>query len=85
MAPPQLVLMGRCTGAFGLKGEVRVFSYAQDREVFRRARSLCAGPNPEQTRPLSLISLRAHAGRLLMRFQETPGRTQAEELKGLGL
>ncbi len=85
MAHPQLVLMGRCTGAFGLKGEVRVFSYAQDPEVFRRAPSLQAGPNPEQTRPLSLISLRSHAGRLLMRFKEAPGRTEAEELKGLWL
>ena len=82
MARPDLILMGRASGAFGLKGEIRVFSYGRDPEVFLRAERLYLGPNPEAARPLTLVSLREHGGRLLVTTKEVGDRTQAEALAG---
>jgi 16S rRNA processing protein RimM len=82
MARPDLILMGRVSGAFGLKGEIRVFSHGRGPEVFLRAGSLYLGPNPETARPLTLVSLREHGGRLLVTTKEVADRTQAESFAG---
>lgn len=82
MARPDLILMGRASGAFGLKGEIRVFSHGRDPEVFLRAGRLYLGPNPETARPLTLVSLREHGGRLLFTTREVADRTQAEAWAG---
>lgn len=82
MARPDLILMGRASGAFGLKDEIRVFSYGRDPEVFLRAGLVYLGPNPETARPLHLVSLREHGGRLLLTTKEVSDRTQAEVWAG---
>ncbi len=82
MARPDLILMGRASGAFGLKGEIRVFPHGRDPEVFLRAGRLYLGPNPEAARPLTLVSLREHGGRLLVTTKEVTDRTQAEAQAG---
>lgn len=82
MARPDLILMGRASGAFGLKGEIRVFSHGRDPEVFRRAGRVYLGPNPEAARPLTLLSLREHGGRLLLTTSEVADRTQAQAQAG---
>ncbi|MBI5522631.1 MAG: 16S rRNA processing protein RimM [Desulfarculus sp.] len=82
MARPDLILMGRASGAFGLKGEIRVFSHGRDPEVFRRAGRVYLGPNPEAARPLTLVSLREHGGRLLLTTREVSDRTQAQAQAG---
>jgi 16S rRNA processing protein RimM len=82
MARPDLILMGRASGAFGLKGEIKVFPHGRDPEVFLRAGCLYLGPNPEAARPLTLVSLREHGGRLLVTTKEVADRTQAEALSG---
>lgn len=82
MDRPRLVLMGRAAGAFGLKGEVRVFSHAQDPEVFIRAGKILVGPNPESARPYTPLSIRPHGGRLLLRLKEINGREEAQRLAG---
>ncbi len=74
--------MGRAAGAFGLKGELKVFSHAEDPEVFLRAGRIYAGPNPQTARPYTPYAMRPHAGRLLLRLREITTREQAQELKG---
>ena len=82
MEQPDLLLMGRVSGAFGLKGEIRVFSHGRDPEVFVRAGRVYLGPNPEAARPLTLVSLREHGGRLLLTTREVKDRDQAAALAG---
>jgi len=74
--------MGRAAGAFGLKGELKVFSHAEDPEVFLRGGRIYAGPDPQTARPYTPYALRPHAGRLLLRLREITTREQAQELKG---
>jgi len=82
MKPADLVLMGRAAGAFGLKGEIKVVSYAQDPEVFQRAGALYVGPNPEGARRLPPISPRFHRGRLLLHTREITSREEAALVSG---
>jgi 16S rRNA processing protein RimM len=82
MGRPELVLMGRTAGAFGVKGELKVFSYAEDPGVFPASGVFYVGPNPESARPYTLESLRPHAGRLLFRVRELADREAAQALAG---
>lgn len=82
MPRPDLVPMGRAAGAFGIKGEVKLTSFAQDQGVFLRAGVIYAGPDPDRARPLQVISLRPHQGRLLLRLKEVNNREQAAALGG---
>ncbi len=83
MARPRLVVMGRAAGAFGLKGELRVTSFARDPGVFLRAGQCFIGPNPERTRPLTVVGVREHGGKVLLRTREITVREEAAELKGM--
>ena len=85
MRRPQLVLMGRASGAFGLKGELRVWSYAQDPQVFVHSRTIFVGPNQESARPLTVLSVKSGGGRVLLRTREIKSREEADLLKGSGV
>ncbi len=82
MNPKDLVPMGRSAGAFGTKGEVKVYSFARQAEVFLRAERLWVGADPQAARPYRLVSLRPHAGRLLFSLEEVRTREEAQRLKG---
>lgn len=82
MSRPQLVLMGRAAGAFGVAGELKVFSHAEDSRIFLRAGTVYMGPNPESARAYTLQSQRSHGGRLLFRIKELKSREDAQALGG---
>jgi 16S rRNA processing protein RimM len=82
MARPGLVLMGRVSGAFGVKGEIKVFPFGQDPDRLVRAGLIHVGPNPEATRTLTVRSWRLHAGRVLITAGEVSTREQAAALAG---
>lgn len=82
MSRPQLVLMGRAAGAFGIAGELKVFSHADDPQVFSRAGAVYIGPNPETARAFTLQGLKPHGGRLLFRIKELKSREDAQALSG---
>jgi 16S rRNA processing protein RimM len=82
MSRPQLVLMGRAAGAFGVTGELKVFSHADDPQVFSRAGVVYIGPNPETARAFTLQSHKLHGGRLLFRLKELHTREDAQALGG---
>ena len=77
-----LVLMGRASGGFGTKGELRIFSFAEDDSIFTGAGDIYAGPNPESLRKLTPVSQRPHSGRLLLKTEELTSKEDAEALRG---
>jgi 16S rRNA processing protein RimM len=82
MAHPDLVLMGRAAGAFGIKGEVKLTSFAEDDGIFERVGLIYAGPEPGAAKPLNVLGARRHSGRLLLRLKEIATREQAAALGG---
>jgi 16S rRNA processing protein RimM len=82
MGGPGLVLMGRVAGAFGIRGEIKVFPFGRDPRAFARAGLMYVGSNPESTRVLTLAGLREHGGRLLITAPEVESREAAAKLGG---
>lgn len=82
MGAPGLVLMGRVAGAFGIRGEIKVFSFGRDPRAFARAGLMFVGPNPESARTLTISALREHGGRLLVTAGEVESREAAAKLGG---
>lgn len=82
MGLPDLILMGRAAGAFGIKGEVKLTSFAQDDGIFQRAEVIYAGPEPGAAKPLKVMGARRHGGRLLLRLKEIATREEAAALGG---
>ncbi len=82
MGDPDLILMGRAAGAFGIKGEVKLTSFARDNTIFARARTIWAGADPATARPLTIQRTRTHGGRLLLTLAEIADREQAAALGG---
>ena len=74
-----LVVVGRIGRAHGIKGEVSVELRTDEPDRrFAVGQRLTAGP-----RTLTIASTRRHQGRLLVRFEQTPDRTAAEQLGGV--
>lgn len=82
MGAPGLVLMGRVSGAFGIRGEIKVFSFGREPRAFARAGLMFVGPNPESARALSIKGLREHGGRLLVTTAEVESREAAAKMGG---
>jgi 16S rRNA processing protein RimM len=81
-----LLLVGRIAKAHGIGGElaVDVHTDAPD-ERFVPGAVLNARLRDRSTRPLTVSTVRAHSGRLLVRFDEVADRTVAESLRGAQL
>lgn len=80
--PERLVLVAQVAGAFGVKGEVRLTSFAED------PRNLLAySPLMDEAgRPvLTLESGRVHKGGLIVRAREAATREDGEAMRGLKL
>ncbi|MCB2225952.1 MAG: ribosome maturation factor RimM [Desulfarculaceae bacterium] len=82
MTQPGLILMGRAAGAFGVKGEVKLTSFARDDTVFLRAGLIFVGADPATARPLAITGARLHGGRLLLRLEGVESREDAAALGG---
>ena len=82
----ELLLVGRIAKAHGIGGElaVDVHTDAPD-ERFSPGAVLSARLRDRSVRDLTVSAVRAHSGRLLVRFEEVPDRTMAETLRGAQL
>ncbi|MPZ80501.1 MAG: ribosome maturation factor RimM [Actinophytocola sp.] len=82
----ELLLVGRIAKAHGIAGElaVDVHTDAPD-ERFAPGAVLNARLRDRTVRTLTVSTVRAHATRLLVRFDEVPDRTVAETLRGAQL
>lgn len=79
---PDLILVGRIAGAFGVKGEIRISAYTADPMALVAYRDL----RREDGAPaLTLTAGRAAKGGIVARAKEVETREQAEALRGLRL
>jgi 16S rRNA processing protein RimM len=79
---PDLILVGRVAGAFGVKGEVRISAYTADPMALVGYRDL----KRENGAPgLTLTGARPAKGGVIARATEIESREQAEALRGLKL
>jgi 16S rRNA processing protein RimM len=77
------VVVGRVAKAHGIRGELSVDVRTDSpEERFTTGAVLAARRRDGVTRELTVAAARDHSGRLLVRFEEIPGRDAAEELRG---
>jgi len=79
---PRLLLIGRVAGAFGVRGELRITSFAADPLSLL---SYGALKREDGTHALTLAAGRAAKGGLVARAREIETRDEAEALRGLRL
>ncbi|HHM04682.1 MAG TPA: ribosome maturation factor RimM [Gammaproteobacteria bacterium] len=79
--PDQPVVLGRIAGVFGVRGWVRVFSFADPREeIFRFSPWwLC---RDGECRPWEMVEGRSHGKGLIARLETCDDRDRARELVG---
>lgn len=82
----ELLLVGRVAKAHGIAGEMAVDIHTDSPdERFVPGAVLTARLRDRSVRPVTVSSVRAHSGRLLVRFDEVPDRTVAETMRGAQL
>jgi 16S rRNA processing protein RimM len=82
----ELLLVGRVAKAHGIAGELAVDIHTDSPdERFAPGAVLSARLRDRSVRPVTVTSVRAHSGRLLVRFDEVPDRTAAENMRGAQL
>ena len=82
MSTPRLLLIGRVAGAFGVRGELRITSFAADPLSLLSYGEL---KREDGTPSLTLTAGRAAKGGLVARAREVETRDEAEALRGLRL
>ena len=82
MNTPRLLLIGRVAGAFGVRGELRITSFAADPLSLLTYREL---KREDGTLGLTLTAGRAAKGGIVARAREVETRDEAEALRGLRL
>ena len=79
---PPLILIGRVSGAFGVKGEVRIKAFGSDPMALLDYRNLT---REDGSAGLTLLSGRAHKSDFIGNAKEVATREEAEALRGLKL
>jgi 16S rRNA processing protein RimM len=80
--PERLVLVARVSGAFGVRGEVRIRAYTDDPLSLLKYRSL---KRADGSVGLTLVSGRAFKDGLIARTEEISAKEAADALRGLDL
>jgi 16S rRNA processing protein RimM len=80
------LLVGRVAKAHGIAGELAVDIHTDEPdERFVPGAVLTARLRDRSVRPVTVSTVRAHSGRLLVRFDEVPDRNAAETMRGAQL
>ena len=74
--------MGRVTGAHGIRGGLKVHSYAETTEIYRVGEGLRVAAPDGKRRIMTLLWIKAHGRGLRMGLEAIDDRTQAEGLVG---
>ncbi len=80
-----LVLVGRITGAHGIRGDLKIHSYAESASVYRSAEGVWATLPDGSSRILTVEWVKLHGRGLLMGVEGVDDRTAAEQLAGTDL
>jgi 16S rRNA processing protein RimM len=78
----ELLACGKLAGCFGIKGFLKLQSYAQSPERFKKLRQLYIGQSVEQTELYIVEEVRFTDRSILIKFAEVDNRTLAEKLVG---
>ncbi len=78
--PPDLVLVGHVTGAYGIKGWVRIRPYSQDADALLGARTWWL--NKPEMRDVQVMQSRLHVDEVVAQLMGVADRNAAEGLKG---
>jgi 16S rRNA processing protein RimM len=82
----EYLLVGRVAKAHGIAGELAVDIHTDEPdERFVPGAVLTARLRDRSVRPVTVSTVRAHSGRLLIRFDEVPDRNVAETMRGAQL
>lgn len=83
MSVADMVLIGRVIKPHGVRGEVVVDATTDDPDGRFAVGEVLLGVQTGREEQLTVKSMRPHQGRLLVRFEEVPGRNEAERLRGM--
>jgi 16S rRNA processing protein RimM len=78
----KLILVGRVSGAFGVRGEVRISTYTEDPLALGRYKTLL---RDDGAKALTVTSARVAKGGIIARCPEITTKEQADALRGLRL
>jgi 16S rRNA processing protein RimM len=79
--PEEWVVIGKITGAHGIRGEVRVTLFIDDPETLNDMETLYLERRSGRE-PLDVESVRFHKGNALVKFKVVRDRSEAEQLRG---
>ena len=78
-----LIIIGKITGAHGVRGELKVFPLTDDPRRFLKLKEcFICGQNFEKPEDLTCQSARMDRGNVLVKFVGVPDRDKAELLRG---
>ncbi|AYX81580.1 ribosome maturation factor RimM [Corynebacterium jeikeium] len=83
MSVADMVLIGRVIKPHGVRGEVVVDATTDDPEGRFAVGTTLLGVQAGREEQLTVKTARPHQGRLLVRFEEIPGRNEAERHRGM--
>ncbi|SIO84936.1 ribosome maturation factor RimM [Nocardiopsis sp. JB363] len=78
------LVVGRIGRAHGIRGDVAVEVRTDDPDA-RFVEGAVLNTDPESVGPLTIVSIRRHSGKLLIRFKGMADRDTAETLRGTAL
>lgn len=76
------LMIGRVVKSHGIKGEVAVEVTTDEPEIRYAVGEILHGNQGKKEHQLTIQTVRAHQGRLLIKFEEIPDRTAADTLRG---
>lgn len=82
MKPDELLLIGKITGAHGIKGEVRVYPYVDEQTHLRPGKEVLVEPPGQKASPYKLKKARVYKKMVRVGFETVEDRSQAEALAG---
>ena len=79
----KLIIIGKITGAHGVRGEVKVFPLTDDPRRFLKLKEcFICGQNFEKPEDITCHSARLDRGNVLVKFENVADRDKAELLRG---
>lgn len=82
MAPNTLLAIGKIVGVHGLRGNLKVYSYAESVETYRAASQLFIKNSSGAKLCLQIIEIKPHKRQLLLTVEGVNTREQAQVLTG---
>ena len=74
--------IAKITSLFGVRGEVKIFSYARTAEEFERLANVFCGANETEIVPCEIESVRTRRNEIFLKLVQYDDRTAVEKLRG---